>query len=115
MEQRFSFHKGTSPSKNLMDPFFSISLLSEEFEYLRGNKKERRPTFSTGPLLGYESLICCRGRLNDADLSNDAQNPIFLPKNTELTRLIIFLIILMTAFFVLVFLPLVAASVNAFG
>ena len=65
--------------------------LSEEFEYLRGDQKGRRPALVSqlDLFLDQDSLIRCRGRLQDADLPIDARNPILLPKNTEIARLII--------------------------
>jgi hypothetical protein len=70
---------------------FQYHFLSEEFEYLRGDQKGRRPALVSqlDLFLDQDSLIRCRGRLQDADLPIDARNPILLPKNTEIARLII--------------------------
>ncbi len=54
-------------------------------------KKGRRPALVSqlDLYLDNDSLIHCRGRLNNADLSSDARNHILLSKNTELNHLII--------------------------
>jgi hypothetical protein len=70
---------------------FQFRFFANEYEYLRGDHKGRRPALISllDLYLDADSIIRCRGRLNNADLSSDARNPILLPKNTELTRLII--------------------------
>ncbi|XP_045033907.1 uncharacterized protein LOC116928660 [Daphnia magna] len=70
---------------------FQFHFLSAELEYLRGDKNRRRPPLVTqlDLYLDENLVIRCRGRLLNADISRAAQNPVLLPKNTDLTRLII--------------------------
>ena len=55
------------------------------------SQKGRRPALVSqlDIVLDQDSLIRCRGRLQDANLPIDARNPILLPSNTQITRLII--------------------------
>lgn len=70
---------------------FQFHFLAAELEYLRGEKNGRRPPFVTqlDLYLDDDLVIRCRGRLLNAVISSAAQNPVLLPKNTDLTRLII--------------------------
>jgi hypothetical protein len=89
--QGFLTSKELKRAEILLIASFQYHFLSEEFEYLRGDQKGRRPALVSqlDLFLDQDSLIRCRGRLQDANLPIDARNPILLPKNTEVARLII--------------------------
>ena len=61
-----------------------------ELEYLQEKRKRRQPPLVSHLKLYLENgILKCGGRLNNAEFSQAAKHPIFIPKNSDITALII--------------------------
>ncbi|VDI11886.1 Hypothetical predicted protein [Mytilus galloprovincialis] len=58
------------------------------FEAINGHKRNNLQR-QLGLFISQDGILCCRGRLENADISESARLPILLPRGEDLTRLFI--------------------------
>lgn len=78
-------------AENVWIRFFQHKHLAEEFKYLQGKKEAWRPSLVSqlDLFLVGSGIIRCKGRLQNAGISESAKHPVLIPKNTVLARLLI--------------------------
>ncbi|XP_046632893.1 uncharacterized protein LOC124312397 [Daphnia pulicaria] len=78
-------------AENVWIRFFQRKHLAEELKYLQGKKEAWRPSLVSqlDLFLDGSGIIRCKGRLQNAGISESAKHPVLIPKKTVLARLII--------------------------